>query len=217
MRPVPATPPMFVTNRTEQHVNDNSTHLALLVDRSGSMARIKDDAEGGLKSLVAEQRALPGELTIDLFQFDDAYEKVTDVDAWTLQPRGMTALLDAMGKSITEVGEGLAARDEADRPAKVVFVIVTDGMENASQEWTREKVFDLVKQQTDEWGWEFVFTAANQDAVAEGARMGVNNSMNYTATGQGTKSAYTTMSASIGAYRSGMAQSVDVPEDAPEE
>jgi hypothetical protein len=208
---------MFVTNRTEQNVNDNSTHLALLVDRSGSMAQIKDDAEGGLKNLVAEQRALPGELTIDLFQFDTEYEKVDDVDAWTLQPRGMTALLDAMGKSITEVGESLAARDEADRPGKVVFVIVTDGMENSSQEWKREQVFDLVKQQTDQWGWEFVFTAANQDAVAEGARLGVNNSMNYRATGQGTQSAYSTMSASIGDYRTGQTVGVDVPEDAPEE
>lgn len=198
-------------------MKDNSTHLALLVDRSGSMEAIRTDAEGGLKNLIAEQRALPGDLSIDLFQFDTHYEKVADIDAWTLQPRGMTALLDAMGRSITEVGEALAARDEDERPSKVVFVIVTDGLENSSREWTRDKVFELVKRQTDEWGWQFVFMAANQDAVAEGHSMGVSNNMNYRATGAGAQSAYATASASLGNYRTGVTESVEVPEDAPEQ
>ena len=195
----------------------DSTHLALLVDRSGSMSAIREDAEGGLKQLIADQRALPGELTIELFQFDTEYEKVDDVDAWTLVPRGMTALLDAMGKSITEVGEGLAARHEDDRPEKVIFVIVTDGLENSSREWTREKVFESVKRQTDEYGWQFVFSAANQDAVAEGSSLGVRSNMNYAATGAGTQSAYATMSSSIGAFRGGDTADVSVPENAPEE
>jgi hypothetical protein len=198
-------------------MKDNSTHLALLVDRSGSMSRIQEDAQGGLKALLAEQRALPGELTIELFQFDTEYEKVDDIDGWTLQPRGMTALLDSMGKAITEVGEGLAARPEEDRPSKVVFVIVTDGLENSSREWTREKVFECVQRQTDEWAWQFVFTAANQDAVAEGSKLGVRNNMNHSHTGQGVHSAYASMSSSIGAYRGGATENVAVPEHAPEQ
>ena len=198
-------------------MKDNSTHLAILVDRSGSMSAIQSDAEGGLKTLIAEQRALPGELTIELFQFDTEYEKVDDIDGWSLHPRGATALLDSMGKAITEVGEGLAARPEEERPEKVVFVVVTDGLENSSQEWTREKVFEHVKRQSDEWAWQFVFTAANQDAVAEGSSLGIRNNMNYQATGTGTQSAHATMSSSIGAYRSGAASDVSVPEHAPEE
>lgn len=198
-------------------MKDNSTHLAILVDRSGSMAAIQEDAQGGLKTLIAEQRALPGELTIELFQFDVEYEKVDDIDGWTLQPRGMTALLDSMGKSIAEVGEGLAARPEEERPEKVIFVIVTDGLENSSSEWTREKVFENVQRQTDEWSWQFVFTAANQDAVAEGGKLGIRNNMNYQHTGAGTQSAYAAMSSSIGAFRGGATENVTVPEHAPEQ
>jgi len=198
-------------------MKDNSTHLAILVDRSGSMAAIQEDAQGGLKTLITEQRALPGELTIELFQFDDKYEKVDDIDGWTLQPRGTTALLDSMGKAITEVGEGLAARPEEERPGKVVFVVVTDGLENASREWTREKVFEHVSRQTDEWAWQFVFTAANQDAVAEGSKLGVRNNMNHSHTGAGVHSAYASMSASIGSYRGGHTEDVAVPEHAPEQ
>jgi Mg-chelatase subunit ChlD len=197
-------------------MKDTSTHLAIVVDRSGSMAAIREDAEGGLKTFIDEQRALPGELSIELFQFDTHYEKVDDIDAWRLVPRGATALLDALGKAIAEVGEGLAARPEEERPAKVVFLVVTDGLENSSQEWTREKVFESVKRQTDDYAWEFVFTAANQDAIAEGAKLGMANSMNHTATGAGVQSAYATMSQSVGAYRGGQTSGVEVPEDAPE-
>lgn len=198
-------------------MKENSTHLALLVDRSGSMEAIRADAEGGLKSLLADQRALDGELTIDLFQFDTVYEKVEDIDGWTLRPRGATALLDSMGRSITEVGEGLAARDEDERPEKVIFVIVTDGYENSSVEWTRERVAELVKRQTDEWAWEFVFTAANMDAVDEGTSLGIRNNMNHSHTGVGAQSAYATMGQSITAYRSGLTTNMSVPEHAPED
>jgi hypothetical protein len=198
-------------------MKDNSTHLAILVDRSGSMSAIREDAEGGLKTLITEQRELPGELTIELFQFDTKYEKVDDIDGWTLQPRGMTALLDSMGKAIAEVGEGLAARPEEERPSKVIFVVVTDGLENASREWTREKVFEHVKRQSDEWAWQFVFSAANQDAVASGSSLGIRNNMNYQHTGAGTRSAYSSMSASIGSFRGGATENVAVPEHAPEQ
>lgn len=195
----------------------DSTHLALVVDRSGSMIAIAEDAEGGLKRFIAEQRAVPGELTIEMFQFDTQYEKVTDIDTWTLVPRGMTALLDAIGKAIVEVGEGLAARPEEERPAKVIFMIVTDGLENSSREWTRKQVFDAITRQRDEWKWEFVFAAANQDAIAEGASMGIASNMNYTPSAAGTHALYATASASVSDYRTGNTQKVEVPENAPEE
>jgi hypothetical protein len=93
----------------------------------------------------------------------------------------MTALLDAMGKTITATGERLAAMAEADRPGHVIFVTLTDGLENASKEWTRERVFSMVKEQTDTYGWTFVYLGANQDAVAVGQSMGIasGNTITY--------------------------------------
>jgi hypothetical protein len=95
-------------------------------------------------------------------------------------PRGCTALLDAMGRFITQVGEELAKRDEADRPGKVIVCIVTDGLENSSVDWTRESVKALVEQQRDQWQWEFVFLGADIDAVQEGASVGVPHNSSLT-------------------------------------
>lgn len=191
----------------------NYTYLAILVDRSGSMASIRDDAEGGLKRMVWEQRTLVGSLTTDLYQFDSAYERVgNDIDNWSLAPRGTTALLDAMGRSITDVGEILKAMPEDDRPDKVVFVVVTDGMENASREWTRQKVMESVKHQQDTYNWKFVFLAANQDAIAEGASIGIHNSSNYDATARGSMAMWNTVSDTVQLYRSGKADDLNVPE-----
>ena len=198
--------------------NPNYTHISVVVDRSGSMSSVRTDAEGGLRSFLDEQFAEPGKLTVSVAQFDTAYEEVArmatsdPLGSWSLQPRGMTALLDAMGRAITSTGEDLAKMDEDERPGKVFFVVVTDGMENSSREWKREKVFDAVKRQTDQYGWNFVYTAANQDAIAVGNDLGFAHSMNHAATGQGNRAAYATVSSSISRSRSGDAFSV--PENA---
>jgi len=159
--------------------NADLTLIAVLVDRSGSMAQWREDMEGGLNAFVESQASEPGDAEITLAQFDTKYELVwplcaiKDAPKYTLTPRGCTALLDAMGRFITEVGEELAKRDEADRPGKVIVCIVTDGLENSSVDWTRDMVKALVEQQSSQWHWEFVFLGADMDAVQEGASVGV--------------------------------------------
>ena len=117
------------------------THLYFLLDRSGSMQSIKSDIEGGFAAFVDEQRKAPGECLANLSQFDDVYEVVyadrplADVPPLDLQPRNMTALHDAMGRLITDAGAKLAAIPEDERPGTVIVAIMTDGLENASQEW----------------------------------------------------------------------------------
>ncbi len=189
--------------------NPTYTHISVLVDRSGSMSSIRSDAEGGLRAFLSDQRSQPGHLTTSVFQFDTEYDEVARMAAgdpltgWTLQPRGATALLDSLGRAILATGQDLAALPEDERPGRVFFVVVTDGMENASVEWTRERVLEEVRRQSQVYGWTFVYTAANQDAIAEGGRLGFDHATNFAATGKGVQSNYDALSASLSAARSG--------------
>lgn len=158
--------------------NPNKTLVAALLDRSGSMETSKSATEDGWRELINEQRRQPGDCQVTLAQFDTVYEVVypptdiADVADFSVQPRGMTALLDATGRFITEIGEQLSALPEAERPGRVICLIMTDGMENSSHEWTWDTVRKLTKQQQDEWGWTFIFLGANLDAIEVGGRMG---------------------------------------------
>ena len=155
------------------------THLYFLLDRSGSMQSIKTDTEGGFAAFIEEQKKAPGECRVTLAQFDNDYEVVyadrplADVPALDLQPRGSTALLDAMGRTVTEAGARLAALPDDQRPGTVIVAIMTDGMENASHEWTHPAIKALVTQQTGQWGWQFLYMGADQDAIEVGAQLGV--------------------------------------------
>ncbi|HNQ06395.1 MAG TPA: vWA domain-containing protein [Tetrasphaera sp.] len=163
------------------------THLYFLLDRSGSMQSIKTDTEGGFAAFIAEQRNAAGRCRVTLAQFDNAYEVVyADLDValvepLTLQPRGTTALLDAIGRLVTEAGQSLARLPEAERPGTVVVAIMTDGLENASKEWTHAAVKALIEQQERDYLWQFLYMGADQDAIEVGARIGVAaaNSLTY--------------------------------------
>lgn len=187
----------------------DKTLIAAVLDRSGSMQSIKHDTEGGFDAFIAEQRKQPGKAVVSLFQFDDHFDTVytmqsiQDVPALALKPRGMTALLDAVGNAITLTGEELASLKEDDRPGKVIFVIMTDGQENSSREWTYESVKKIVKQQTDDYQWEFIFLGANMDAVTVGGSMGfaASNSMSYA--GTATMDSYAVASSAVSSVRSG--------------
>jgi len=164
------------------------THLYFLLDRSGSMQSIKTDTEGGFAAFIEEQRRAVGECRVTLAQFDDQYEivfadtPVADVGRLNLQPRGSTALLDAMGRLITEAGAALAALPEDQRPGSVVVAIMTDGLENASREWTHPAVKALVEQQTTAYQWQFLYMGADQDAIDVGTGLGVGaaHTVSYT-------------------------------------
>lgn len=155
------------------------TDITMVIDRSGSMQSIQADAEGGINSFIERQKQEPGETLLTLVQFDHQYEfvhsgvPIGQVPAFTLMPRGSTALLDAVGRAINETGARLAAMPESQRPALVVFVIVTDGAENSSCEFTRDQIRTMVEHQQSAYKWQFTFLAANQDAFAAGGAMGI--------------------------------------------
>lgn len=161
-------------------MRNDLTDLTMVVDRSGSMASCRNDAEGGINTFIQQQKELPGECLFSLVQFDTDYEfvhkarPIHDIKlAYALVPRGNTALLDAVGRAIIETGERLKAMDESQRPGLVVFVIITDGQENSSHEFTREKIKEMIEHQQTAYKWQFTFLGANQDAFAEAGAMGI--------------------------------------------
>ncbi len=155
------------------------THLYVLLDRSGSMQSIKSDIVGGFDAFVAEQKAGTGECRMTLARFDNEYEQVfaerriTDVGPLVLEPRGSTALLDSIGRLVVDAGVRLAAIPEHERPGTVVVAVMTDGFENASREWTHASIKALVDQQTSDYGWQFLYMGADQDAVEVGKGLGI--------------------------------------------
>ena len=190
----------------------NLTLIAIVADRSGSMSPIAKDMNGGIATLLAEQAKGPGAVIVDITTFDDALEhpfewtRPDDVKADIIVPRGRTALNDAVGTTIVRLGERLAALPDDERPGKVVVVVVTDGAENASREYTLEQVRALVTEQTEQYGWEFICLAANVDAFGTGAGYGFTReqTMSYDATPKGASGSFAAASAGITRTRSGL-------------
>lgn len=165
--------------------DSNYSHILAIVDRSGSMSACSETMTEALNEYFKGQAALPGTCKVDYVQFDDSYEQVfsdrpVSYAQAVIEPRGMTALLDAVGKASVALGEKLKRLPEHKRPGRVQVVIVTDGHENASNEWTYEKVKELVEQQESQWNWDYVFLGANIDAPAVGARFGVKGQSSIT-------------------------------------
>ena len=164
----------------ETIVRKDLTDVTVVLDRSGSMVSCREEAENGLNHFIEEQKKQPGECLFSLVQFDNEYEfvhkgeKISDIPKFTLVPRGMTALLDAVGRAIGETGNRLSAMKESDRPGLVVFVIVTDGGENSSHEFNKKQVRDMIERQKSEYSWKFTFLGANQDAFAEASALGID-------------------------------------------
>jgi uncharacterized protein YegL len=163
----------------ETPMRSDLTDITLVVDRSGSMAQVQEDAEGGVNSFIEQQAKEPGEALVTLVQFDTEYEflhkgvPISQVPKYELVPRGMTALLDAVGRAINETGERLAKMDERDRPGLVIFVVMTDGLENSSKEFSKADVKALIQRQQGKYNWHFTFLGANQDAFTEAGDMGI--------------------------------------------
>lgn len=187
----------------------NKTAILMIIDRSGSMGGISDDVVGGFNAFVEEQRKLPGEASLTLVQFDDKYERnylnmpLSDVPPMVHKPRGLTALYDAIGRGVTELGEHLATVPEDHRPRQVIVVIMTDGHDNRSREWSLAQVKALVEQQREKYNWEFVFTGANIDAFGVGAGLGVVHNASFQATGKGVRKQLQGVSVGVTSYRSG--------------
>ena len=161
----------------------NYTDLNIILDRSGSMSSIANDMTGGIKSFLENERKTGDETKVSFFRFDDVYETVfVDRDIKedlniSVEPRGSTALLDALGRTIVSVGEKLSKMEEKDRPNRVLFLVITDGFENSSKEFTSEIVSEKVKHQREKYAWDFVFLGAGEDAVfAQHKNIGISAS-----------------------------------------
>ena len=178
-------------------MNKDLTELVFILDRSGSMEDLAEDTIRGYNSLIRKQKKEPGEATVTTVLFDDQYDVIYDnIDIQKVRPmhdkiyfaRGMTALLDAIGKTVHSVAARQKQTDERAVPAKTVVAIMTDGKENNSTEYSFPQVKDLIERQQKEFGWEFLFLGANIDAIGTAAKMGIsaNRAANYLADSVGT-------------------------------
>jgi Mg-chelatase subunit ChlD len=169
----------------------DATHIAVLLDRSGSMGDIKAETINGFNCFLEKQKAAGDNATLTLVQFDTestdvVHEskpilEVPDLNQQTFQPRGGTPLLDALGQTIDSTGRALAAIPAANRPDKVVFVVITDGQENSSRHHTKASVKEKIDHQAGKYNWQFVYLGANQDAFDEAGSVGIAmaNAANY--------------------------------------
>ena len=189
------------------------TEIVFILDRSGSMAGLEDDTIGGFNALIAKQKQETGEALVSTFLFDNESQLIHDrLDIRQVPPltrqeyyvRGCTALLDTVGKAVEHLSFIHKYAREEDRPEKTLFVITTDGMENASRHFTYDRVKALIEKQKDQYGWEFLFLGANIDAAREAARFGIqaDRAADYHADHRGTAVVYETVSDAIGHIRS---------------
>jgi len=207
-------------------MNPNLCDVTVVLDRSGSMASVQEDTIGGFNTFVDAQKAAPGKCLITLVQFDDVQPNEVVMEGVDVQqakpltketyiPRGGTPLLDAIGRTIVNTGVRLSKMAEADRPGKVVFVILTDGQENSSKEYTNAKIKEMIQHQHNAYQWQFVFLGANQDAIAAGGNLGVlrGNSMTYAHNAAGTQSVFAASAQNLTSYRSGGTQTMDFSDE----
>ena len=168
------------------------TELVFIIDRSGSMSGLENDTIGGFNSMLKKQQNESGECRITTVLFDNYYEILhdrIDIKAVSMLSdkdyfvRGQTALLDAIGKTINDVGKRLNETQEEKRPGKVIFVITTDGLENASHLFSYKDIKNMITHQTDRYNWEFIFMGANIDFAQEGCKLGINPSLSHGFTG----------------------------------
>lgn len=192
------------------------TELVFILDRSGSMSGLEKDTIGGFNSMLEKQRKEPGDAVVSTVLFDNEIEVIHDRVAIADVPnltdeeyyvRGCTALLDAVGGAIHHIGNVHKYARREDVPEKTLFIITTDGLENASRRYTYDKVRNMIERQKERYGWEFIFLGANIDAAAEARRFGIDEAMaaNYHCDEAGTALNYQVISEAITGVRASSA------------
>jgi uncharacterized protein YegL len=188
------------------------TELVFILDRSGSMSGLESDTIGGYNAMLEKQKQQPGEAVMTTVLFDDRYELLHDrINLRGVAPitdkeyfvRGTTALLDAIGKTIYKIINVQKHTAENERAEQVLFVITTDGMENASREFSYEKVRQMIEHQKSKYGWEFIFLGANIDAIATAERFGISHdrAANYNPDSAGTLLNYEVIGEAVSCFR----------------
>ena len=193
-------------------MNTNKTELVFILDRSGSMGGLESDTIGGFNSMLQQQQSEPGECRITTILFDNAYEVLHDrIDIQAVSQitdreyfvRGTTALLDAVGRTINKIG-GVQKNTAGEyRAGRVLFVITTDGLENASREFTYDGVKSMIEHQKSKYNWEFIFLGANIDAVEVADRFGIgaNRAQNFHNDSEGVALNYEVLGETISSFR----------------
>ena len=193
-------------------MKENLTELVFILDRSGSMSGLERDTIGGFNSLMEKQKNEPGEANITTVLFDSRYELLHDrINLKDVQPitsseyyvRGMTALLDAIGRTIKKVKKAQKNLAKEERAEKVMFIITTDGLENASWKYRRSKVKAMIEEQQEKFGWEFIFIGANIDSIKTASRFGISpdHAVNYSHDSYGVEAKYRAMDKAVHSVR----------------
>ena len=198
----------------------NLTELVFILDRSGSMAGLEKDTIGGFNAMIEKQKGEEGDAYISTVLFDNISEVIHDRAKLENVPkltekeyyvRGCTALLDAVGGAIHHIGNVHKYAREEDRPERTMFVITTDGLENASRRYTYDKVKEMIQRQKEKYGWEFLFLGANIDAAKEAARFGIDadRAANYHADHTGTAVIYEAVCETVCDFRASRPMAAD--------
>lgn len=191
------------------------THISVILDRSGSMEDIREDIIGSFNAFVRDQQGQPGMATLTLVQFDSQHPYeiihrfaplafVSGLNRQTYVPRATTPLLDALGHGINDLEWAVSAMKEYERPAKVVFVVITDGQENASREFRREQIVKMIKEKTEQNKWQFVFLSADLGAIQDALSYGfqADAALLFKKNREGTASALAALSIKVADFRS---------------
>ena len=204
-------------------MKNNITELVFILDRSGSMSGFEADTIGGFNATIEKQKAQEGKVYVSTVLFDHVSEVIHDrMDISKIKPmtrkdyevRGSTALLDAIGGAIHHIGNVHKYARPEDVPEHTIFIITTDGMENASRRYSAREIKEKIKRQTEKYGWEFIFLAANIDAVETADNLGIrrDRAANYRHTNRGVERSYYAMSEAISTVRMGCAEKMDLAE-----
>ena len=207
-------------------MKNDYTHIAIILDRTGSMESIRDDTIGGFNAFLNAQKAEPGLASLTLVQFDtqDPYEvvyhfkplaEIPRLTRETFVPRASTPLLDAIGRGINDLEKSIADLAEVDKPARVVMVIITDGQENSSREFRKDQIEKMIKDKQEKSDWQFVFLSADLNAISDALQSGMPAAsvLGNDKDSHGVSAAWASLSRSVAAYRIGSTEDVSFSEE----
>jgi hypothetical protein len=214
------------TKKGEIKMENTYTHISIILDRSGSMASIRDDTIGGFNAFLDEQERVSGSATLTLVQFDtqDPYEvihqfepisEVEHLTHHTYVPRAATPLYDAIGKGIVDLDTQFTNLKDSQKPSQIVFVIITDGYENSSREFNKKQILDMIKKKQDKEDWQFVFLGAEIDPAEEAYDLGImpQKSIAFDKTKIGTTHVWHSMSKHVSDYRQAISKEIEFNEN----
>lgn len=193
-------------------MKNNLTEIVFIIDKSGSMWGLEQDTIGGFNSMLTKQKNEEGDALVTTVLFDDNYEllhdrrNIIDINLITEKEYyvgGSTALYDALGKTINKIGKCICDSAEENHPSKIMFVIITDGMENSSHEYSYSQIKEMVEHQKTKYSWEFIFLGANIDAIDLASKIGISKdrAVNFCSDSEGTKLNYEAVCSFVSSYR----------------